>query len=734
MVDECDVFVGILRRRWGTSTGDCETGFIEEFERAVERRRSTSREPEVCLFFADLPRGEIDDAGPELSRVLGFRARVESEKTTLYSTYRDHDDLAQQVSGMLHRYLVGRMVDRSSAAEADAGSSGSVSRDAEPASVDDSGTRDGQELSDAAIQIVAMLDSLRAAIGGQGAAGSVDQDRLTLLGIALSPDDETIGSHLTNRLYRRRDELELIVAEHSAWVSAMLADIGSATNSFVRVIPGWGVLDPEDEETASMLARFAASEGTVGRGALRSLLRLGLRPTSLWPATLAIGSDGEGLVPTREELTRAWISILNAHPGSGAAVDALLRDLDRAGDTVLEELGRLLDELAASDQLNDESASIVTAAREAVTGSYDALISALGTPSTTTAPGRLVLQHINELSGPVIDELAGQTTERALRLAAIRAGLTAGTISDERLADLLLLQDDPEITDLLLQSTAEDAEVAVRYAGLMQADATRRLPSATEARLLAQHASREQLDELIATSSLSSLPWEALTYAFPESVLDEARQVLRADPRFIRDAVEAIPGDEQRKVGDFLADARLRAAANLLARQSDPTGEDIDLVFDWIHKAISPVGVVTNAAWSALNHIASKVSVVRLEDELRPHADALVTVRVLRLLDSGDSSTLTQAMASVLLNGEVDLIRAQAKCWFLRCPERSITELRDALYEEDASVRISAAKALTGRLGREDLLELHNEYPKARERYWYNVVVFLDEKLYAPTP
>ena len=38
LVDECDIFVGLLRRKWGTATGEHESGFLEEHERALARR------------------------------------------------------------------------------------------------------------------------------------------------------------------------------------------------------------------------------------------------------------------------------------------------------------------------------------------------------------------------------------------------------------------------------------------------------------------------------------------------------------------------------------------------------------------------------------------------------------------------------------------------------------------------------------------------------------------------
>src|ERR1035438_5031378 len=39
MVDECDLFVGLLWERWGQPSGEHSSGFEEEFERARERRK-----------------------------------------------------------------------------------------------------------------------------------------------------------------------------------------------------------------------------------------------------------------------------------------------------------------------------------------------------------------------------------------------------------------------------------------------------------------------------------------------------------------------------------------------------------------------------------------------------------------------------------------------------------------------------------------------------------------------
>jgi Domain of unknown function (DUF4062) len=50
-VDRCDLFVGMLWKRWGQPPGDSnyQSGFEEEFERAKERRNREGR-PEIWLF------------------------------------------------------------------------------------------------------------------------------------------------------------------------------------------------------------------------------------------------------------------------------------------------------------------------------------------------------------------------------------------------------------------------------------------------------------------------------------------------------------------------------------------------------------------------------------------------------------------------------------------------------------------------------------------------------------
>jgi hypothetical protein len=61
---QCEFFVGLLWRRWGTppdKVGKYTSGFEEEYRRSVDRHRLEGR-PEISLFFKDVPTDAIRDA------------------------------------------------------------------------------------------------------------------------------------------------------------------------------------------------------------------------------------------------------------------------------------------------------------------------------------------------------------------------------------------------------------------------------------------------------------------------------------------------------------------------------------------------------------------------------------------------------------------------------------------------------------------------------------------------
>lgn len=85
LVDRCDVFIGVMNRRWGSSTGTHSSGFLEEFELAAARR-ATCDVPKIALWFRTVPDELVSDPGVSCNRCS--TSNVASEMNTSRSTTR----------------------------------------------------------------------------------------------------------------------------------------------------------------------------------------------------------------------------------------------------------------------------------------------------------------------------------------------------------------------------------------------------------------------------------------------------------------------------------------------------------------------------------------------------------------------------------------------------------------------------------------------------------------------
>lgn len=100
-VDRCDLFIGLIWKRWGTppdKDGLFSSGFQEEFERSKDRREK-SGSPEIALFFKKVPGRDKRDPGPHLKRVLEFQESTIEERKILFrefSTIREMERLVRK--------------------------------------------------------------------------------------------------------------------------------------------------------------------------------------------------------------------------------------------------------------------------------------------------------------------------------------------------------------------------------------------------------------------------------------------------------------------------------------------------------------------------------------------------------------------------------------------------------------------------------------------------------------
>ena len=90
-LDGCDLFVGMLWKRWGTppdNSGIYTSGFEEEFKLSVDRFEREQR-PEIHLLLKDVEPAALIDPGDQLRRVQEFRKQVFSERRLLAKTFAD---------------------------------------------------------------------------------------------------------------------------------------------------------------------------------------------------------------------------------------------------------------------------------------------------------------------------------------------------------------------------------------------------------------------------------------------------------------------------------------------------------------------------------------------------------------------------------------------------------------------------------------------------------------------
>lgn len=118
--------------------------------------------------------------------------------------------------------------------------------------------------------------------------GLLDFDRLELFALSASRDNDSLPTHLTNRLFARREGLSLSYVETLGWFRTYVADVGRVTSHSDRVVPfpsvsgGAAVVADLIEQNFESLLR--SDDGWHAAGWLRLAQALKVRPKELWPS------------------------------------------------------------------------------------------------------------------------------------------------------------------------------------------------------------------------------------------------------------------------------------------------------------------------------------------------------------------------------------------------------------------------------------------------------------------
>lgn len=106
-LDGCDLFIGMLWKRWGTPPGDgpYTSGFEEEFNQSMLRNAKDGR-PEINLLLKDIDAASLVDPGDHLKQVIAFKDRVFAEKKVLAGTFADVRDFERKFRRCIQGYVI----------------------------------------------------------------------------------------------------------------------------------------------------------------------------------------------------------------------------------------------------------------------------------------------------------------------------------------------------------------------------------------------------------------------------------------------------------------------------------------------------------------------------------------------------------------------------------------------------------------------------------------------------
>src|SRR5256885_473594 len=106
-LDRCELFIGMMWKKWGTPptlSGPFTSGFEEEFETSVRKRRSEGK-PEISLLFKEVEADRLNDPGDELKKVLAFKEKIIAEKEILFETFKDPAQVETKIRACITKYL-----------------------------------------------------------------------------------------------------------------------------------------------------------------------------------------------------------------------------------------------------------------------------------------------------------------------------------------------------------------------------------------------------------------------------------------------------------------------------------------------------------------------------------------------------------------------------------------------------------------------------------------------------
>ncbi|MEQ1922708.1 MAG: HEAT repeat domain-containing protein [Pyrinomonadaceae bacterium] len=316
-VDGCQLFFGMLWKRWGTPTGKYSSGFEEEFTRVLDRKAATD-EPEIMLVFKEID--DSGDPGAQLQLVLDFRRERIDKRDVFFDQFVDEISLKRKLRTWLTRHIY--KIDKTSTKV--------EGIDAKPVppppTAVDNEKPDGSRLPSDQV-----IDAANAIVNFFRDPTSVDADaatRLQLFSMTVTSNQitgETIPAHFANLIFLKRLEYSLAKAE------ALLL-FRTSVESTAENIPGWFWVKEWEKVSLLDYLTSLAAPGNDESLRLRAIAYIGKLGTSS-DDTGDFDSIYEATKDESEQIRIAAIDLIGSR-GTAEALEIVEALLDDSSSTV----------------------------------------------------------------------------------------------------------------------------------------------------------------------------------------------------------------------------------------------------------------------------------------------------------------------------------------------------------------------------------------------------------------
>jgi HEAT repeat protein len=734
MVDSCRLFIGLLWKHWGQPSGTYSSGFEEEFERAKTRRKE-SGEPEIWLVFKSLDPDELDDAGPQLTKVLEFRQSQVTLREVLFHEVRSTEDWKTRLDKWLLEYVLrlaqAAQIQRPSSTAVPVLEPGGPQIEVTSTGSDE--TKISQQLLriSSIVSQVVRSDNLEFSRDETKLLQEFDVVRLFLLSatwMSRRYTGDVFGPHEMNLLYKHREQLEPTVIELSQLLRTL---VGQGYD----LIPGWfWFRELSSEAVTNWLLTLANQDSSdnVRTQALTLLVNAKIRPAA----------DVLSRLPLQDESLRV----------RSQAYEYLVREGDESALSLFEALSTDTDEVRRSS-INEARLRLMArlqpskALSEVITkGEY-----------LSNSEMDAIKQNISQVDEDVLLTGAKGASAQVRRLSLkelarrghlpmeVAQGLRHDPSIDVRALALQCLAKHGQLTDLQevrkLLSKEEPASESGMLSLSMMLERRKSISPDAESIIVTFYRtqSAEQLLQAIDWYSVDGpLAYEALALDRYNEVATHVRtDLLQGFARVKEQSTEQMKSElgpeawgkyapRLERFDDSTQAHFTKAALSALAAN----GEASDAEFARPYLSDSNTSV-RDAAVIAISRFGSSEDVdalMNITKEAWGDVRRTAAAAALRL-----SPTPLQVAYDLSENSDSEVVEI-AFGWFFAQDSPEVKTMFLKLLQNDAEPkRMRAIYYWSQKMTNEELRQLLQDYISA-ETYYYDVVTWLDRLLYSPQP